>query len=359
MLFRSGRLFVAGLLSGKARPLEVQGPVFDPRPDPTARQVAYVSGRTLRVANLDGTSIEIAGDPSPTVSWGSADFIAAEEMGRSRGYWWSPNGDAIVCTRVDTAPVSTWYIANPGEPAQEPNAVRYPAAGTANADVTLHVVRPNATAVAVQWDREAFPYLATVSWPQPDRILLSVQSRDQRELQVLAADPATGATTVLVDDSDDAWVELVPGTPSQLADGRLVYCADRDGARRLMVGDTPLTPTDLQVRAVIGTSGNTITFIANPITDATVQHVWQWANGELHTFTSEAGVHSAAAGGPDHSVLVVRSATLTTHGATTRVINTSDPSAARTIASHTATPLVEPNVAIRFYGPRQIGRAHV
>src|SRR5262245_20907711 len=40
----SGRLFVAGLVSGASRPLDVGGPVFDPRPDPTARRVAYVSG---------------------------------------------------------------------------------------------------------------------------------------------------------------------------------------------------------------------------------------------------------------------------------------------------------------------------
>ena len=32
----NGRLFTAGLLSGHARPLAVDGTVFDPRPDPTA-----------------------------------------------------------------------------------------------------------------------------------------------------------------------------------------------------------------------------------------------------------------------------------------------------------------------------------
>ncbi|MGE5210450.1 MAG: S9 family peptidase, partial [Acidobacteriota bacterium] len=37
----AGRLFVGGLLSGQARELSVAGPVFDPRPDPTARRVAY------------------------------------------------------------------------------------------------------------------------------------------------------------------------------------------------------------------------------------------------------------------------------------------------------------------------------
>ncbi len=92
----AGRLFVAGLLSGQARELPVAGPVFDPRPDPLARRVAYVSGRLLCIGELDGRWHVLAGgdpDEPETVTWGSADFIAAEEMDRFRGYWWSPDGD--------------------------------------------------------------------------------------------------------------------------------------------------------------------------------------------------------------------------------------------------------------------------
>jgi len=81
----AGRLFVAGLLSGMARELVVEGPVFDPRPDPTARRLAYVCGNSLRIAELDGSSWELASDEDPEVSWGSADFIAAEEIHRIRG----------------------------------------------------------------------------------------------------------------------------------------------------------------------------------------------------------------------------------------------------------------------------------
>src|SRR4051794_3418683 len=67
-----GRLFVAGLLSGAARELRVEGPVFDPRPDPLARRVAYVSGAALRIGELDGSSWGLIGEPeTPTVTWGS------------------------------------------------------------------------------------------------------------------------------------------------------------------------------------------------------------------------------------------------------------------------------------------------
>src|SRR5215212_2082685 len=99
----SGRLFVAGLKSGVDRELEVEGTVFDPRPDPKATRVAYVSGNALRIAELDGSSWELASDEDPEVSWGSADYIAGEELHRYRGYWWSPGGSAIAACRVDVS----------------------------------------------------------------------------------------------------------------------------------------------------------------------------------------------------------------------------------------------------------------
>ena len=162
---------------GRARELRVDGPVFDPRPDPTARRVAYVSGTVLRVAELDGTNYEIAGEPDPDVSWGSAEFIAAEEMGRERGYWWSPDGEALAVARVDTSPVQRWWIADPAHPERPAHEVAYPAAGTDNAWVSLHVVRLDTaglpgTDIEIGWDRHRFAYLADVRWASPDRLLL-------------------------------------------------------------------------------------------------------------------------------------------------------------------------------------------
>ena len=214
-----GRLFVAGLVSGAARPLDVAGPVFDPRPDPTARRVAYVSGRLLCIGELDSSWWVLAGgdlDEPETISWGSAEFIAAEEMDRFRGYWWSPDGDAIAVCRVDTAPVQRWYIGDPADPAAEPAQIAYPAAGTDNADVSLHIFPiDHSEPIDVEWDRHAFPYLADVHWSSAG-LIATVQSRDQRSIQVVAIDPTSGETTVLFVDHDDAWVELVPGSPRLL-----------------------------------------------------------------------------------------------------------------------------------------------
>ncbi|MFT3853558.1 MAG: DPP IV N-terminal domain-containing protein [Ilumatobacteraceae bacterium] len=350
----AGRLFVAGLVSATSRELPVDGPVFDPRPDPPAQRVAYVSGRSLRIGELDGTSWELAGEEREEVSWGSAEFVAAEEMGRFRGYWWSPDGQAIAACRVDVSPVTTWYISDPANPEAPPNAVRYPAAGTDNADVTLHVLVLDGSSTEVTWDREAFPYLTDVMWASPSRLLLAVMSRDQRTLQVLEADPAVGATSVVFTDQDDAWVELVPGTPGMLGDGRLVMAADRGGARRLMVGDTPVTPDHLQVRAVVATVGDGVVFTANPVDDATILDVWRWTAGNsgdddgLVRLTDGDGIHGASVGG---DTVVLRRATLTESGARTTVVG------GPVIVSHAETPLLTPNVTLLRPTDRELATA--
>ena len=80
-------------------------------------------------------------------------------------------------------------------------------------------------------------------------------------------------------DHDDQWVDLIAGTPRLWSNGELVTCADREGARRLLVDDEAVTPADLQVRAVVAADSGGIVFVANPIDDATVAHVWRYVDG--------------------------------------------------------------------------------
>ncbi len=348
-----GRLFVAGLKSAQAREVAVASPVFDPRPDPTASRVAYVSGRELRIAELDGTHRTLVADDDPSVSWGSAEFVAAEEMDRGRGFWWSPDGRALAVARVDISPVQRWHVADAAHPEREPVELAYPAAGTENAEVSLHVVGLDGRRAEVMWDHDAFPYLVDVAWPAEHGLTLVVQSRDQRCVTYLAADPSSGQTTTVLDDTDDIWVELVPGTPAWLADGKLVTAADRDGARRVCVDGEPVTPVDLQVRAVVHASEGTVIFTANELDTPAEHHVYRWSaaappNAAPERLTAEPGVHAAVA---DHGTIVLRSATLAAPGTRTKVVDGPD------IASFAETPLVRPNVTLLRAGESSLPTA--
>jgi len=305
-----GELFRADLISGSVTQVDTPGPVNDPRLDPTGSRVAYVHDRSLYA---DG--VRLAGDDDPDVTWGLPEFIAAEEMDRFRGYWWSPAGDAVAVARVDNGPVDIWHIADPAHPDRAPTVKRYPAAGTDNADVTLHVVALDGTRVDVAWDRREFPYLVEVAWQAGRPLTLLVMTRDQRRTQVRTVDAATGATSLAFEDTDEHWVEVVDGVPRWLDDGRLVQVADRDGWRRVLVNGTAVTPDGMQVRAVRGV-GADVVFIASQ--DPLETHVWRYASdGRLDRVTTELGWHDVVVGGEttvvvggalDHDPLAVVSA---------------------------------------------------
>lgn len=224
----SGRLLVADLVRGVVREFAVPAPVLDPRPDPTGRRVAFVHDRSLHTVTLsDGVVTRVAGEDRAEVSWGVAEFVAAEEMNRDRGYWWSPDGEALLVARVDETAVARLWISDVAHPDSAPRAVRYPRAGSPNATVEAYVVAlEGAERMSVTWDQDAYPYLVAADWDEHGP-LLAVQARDQRRLVVLGVDPATGATTPLTTESDDDWVDVVPGVPRRLSDGRLVTVGPR------------------------------------------------------------------------------------------------------------------------------------
>lgn len=108
---------------------------------------------------------------------------------------------------------------------------------------------------------------------------MSVQTRDQRILRLLEVDPETGATTVRREDHDALWVEIVPGLPATTASGALVWTADQDDTRRLLVDGEPVTPPGLQVRAVLDVDGDTILFTASE--EPTETHLWTYGLPDL------------------------------------------------------------------------------
>jgi dipeptidyl-peptidase 4 len=272
----AGRIYVVDLLSGGAVELPASGRAIDPRIDPTGAVVAYVEAGALHAVQVDGGDQRALLTPeNDDVTYGLAEFVAAEEMGRQSGYWWSPDGSRLLVARVDVARVRRWYIADPSNPERPAVAVAYPAAGTDNAEVTLRIVDLiGSPSVEVHWDRARFEYLTAVEWSEHG-LLIVVQSRDQRTLRILDVDASTGATSVLREDTDDAWLDIVAGVPARLADGMLVWTADRDGAKRLLIGDEPVTPPDLEVRDVLDVDSDVVLFRGS--TEPTEVGVYTWS----------------------------------------------------------------------------------
>ncbi|MFG2713226.1 prolyl oligopeptidase family serine peptidase [Streptomyces goshikiensis] len=248
-----GRLYAvtcdgSGRPAAEPREISAAGPVFDPRPDADGGRVAYVTADALHTAPGGRVS------PDDGARWGVAEFAAAEELGRSRGHWWSPDGTALLAARVDESTLQRRHFADPAHPELPPEDFAYPEAGGPNADVQLWVLGPGERRIRLDWDAATHPYVSDAGWESAGEILLTVQDRLQRNVLLLSADPATGRTRELSRTTHPQWVDPLPGTPARLPDGRMLTSADAPGgtARALAVDGEPLTGDGIQIRRVAG-----------------------------------------------------------------------------------------------------------
>ena len=256
-------------------------PVLNPRIAPDGEHVLYTTGSYLmlvdiggelgdRITAVYGVSVEDEdGNPAEN-TWkiGLAEFVAGEEMDRYDGFWGAPDSQHVLFESFDTADEPTWHISDPADPEKPDAGRRYPRALTRNADVYLTVITlafdendryAGITGNAdVDWDREAYEYVAAVNWRRGHDPLVLVQNRRQTRDQVLevavAADGAAlGATRVLEEHANEQWIDLVHGTPAYTPDGRLV-CSLNDMAtdtNRLTMDGRPFTPAGWNVRTVL------------------------------------------------------------------------------------------------------------
>jgi dipeptidyl-peptidase-4 len=356
----SGQVYAVSLTgSDPAREVTTGRPALDPRPDPAGRRLAYVCQGALRVTSLGGEDGDRAiADPqgAERVTFGLPEFIAAEEMGRHRGYWWAPDGSALLVARVDETPVTRWYIAHPALPEREATVVAYPAAGTANAEVSLLLARLDGSSALVDTDPAAFPYLVTARWQDGHDPLVVVQSRDQRTMRILRVQAGTGQASVLHEDNDPVWLEIVPGVPAWTADGRIVWIRDDEDTRRLVLlapGRSPevVTPPGLQVRGVLDVDGDTVLFQASG-PDPAEADLWSYGPAGLRRAGQGGGVEAGTCAG---GTTVTWRRSLDTDGVTIRVTRDGAVTGITSFAELPALPTPDP-VLFRA-GPREIQTA--
>ena len=139
------------------------------------------------------------------ISFGLAEFIAAEEMDRSRGYWWAPDGSAILTARVDETPVQFWHIADPANPDRPAQGSPLPGGGHAERRrLGLYIARldgaPDRGRLGL--GGAALPGHSELGRTETEPLLV-VASRDQRDMRILAVDPANrGRPRVVRADTD-------------------------------------------------------------------------------------------------------------------------------------------------------------
>jgi dipeptidyl-peptidase 4 len=228
----SGRLYVLTRATGAVKELKTgEGAAIDPHLSPDGKHVAYVRGADVCTVSTEDDAKEVAVTRGGTTTrtHGLAEFVAQEELERFRGFWWSPDGTKILYEEADSTKVDVFAIPDVLHPDREPDRTRYPRPGRPNADVRLGLVAATGGATTwLAWDRDKFPYVATVTW-EKSQLAIYALDRTQKDGALFAADPQTGKTTTLLAEHDDAWLNVDPSVPRFLPDGRFLWSTERGG----------------------------------------------------------------------------------------------------------------------------------
>ena len=359
LLSLSGKLYVFERDSGKALEIKTsRGTIVDPKFSPDDRYVSYVLNQDVYAYNLDqNRELRITEGGTAEVSHGLAEFVAQEEMNRFSGYWWSPDSQSIVFQESDSREVETWHVADPARPEERPYASRYPRPGKPNVKVRLAITPIAQKQITwFEWDRERYPYLAKVNWNTNGPLTLAVQTRDQKELVLLEANPSTGSTTALVTEREAAWVNLRQDIPKWLPGGKgFVWASERSGDWQIewrnrdgSLKQVLATPT-ARLREIVGVGETAVTFTGAP--DPTQAQLYNvQLDGRVIALTREPGWHSARFD-KDRSLMIDTLTTL--HEMPKTTLQRADGSPVAELPSVSKKPPFTPRVEILQAGDRK------
>jgi dipeptidyl-peptidase-4 len=316
----SGKLYYYPLakIKTKTKPavefIDTQGFATDATVSPAGGHVAYVRDQNLYGYDLATKQEQaLTRDGGGTIKNGMAEFVAQEEMDRSTGYWWAPDGKHIAFARVDESPIKVTERFEIAADNVTTFPQRYPATGGPNVLIRLGVVDINTGAVTwVDLGEDQDIYLARVNW-LPDGKTIGVQreSRNQRKLDLLFADIDTGKTRPVLTETRKTWIDLNDEITFLKKSREFIWASSRDGYTHLYLYDYdghlirqltagPWVVDDFRKRAVMGVDekSRTVFFTATE-KSATERHLYSTSLDTadphiVHRITQQDGVHGIA-----------------------------------------------------------------
>ncbi len=276
--------------------------------DPTGKKLAFVqNGNLMLVDSLDAEPYAITTDGSDTILNGKLDWVYQEELygrGNFKGFWWSPDANAIVFIRIDESPVHLYTVTDHIPVRGRYEITPYPKAGDPLPKVKLGIFHLDSKQLV--WADLPNPdndelLISQVGWnPAGDAAIVQVQNRQQTWLDLYAVDKSTADFSLLFRDQTPAWIES-PGNPVWLDDGSFLWLSPRSGFNHIYQYDSSgsmigqLTDGGWEVRQLLGVSKDNkkVFFTGAPQTPTQVHALVVDIDGKnFRNLTPEDGSHS-------------------------------------------------------------------
>ena len=166
---------------------------------------------------------------------GLADWVYEEEFGFVQAYQWSRNGDYLAYLRFDESGVPEFSMDVYGQDLYPKQSVfKYPKAGEKNAEVSLFVyaLKDELTS-EINLSDWSYEYIPRIKWTQNnDQLSVQLLNRAQNELVLLQVDMRENNTRVLLQERDDAYVDIHDDL-TFLNDNSFIWPSEQDGWRHL------------------------------------------------------------------------------------------------------------------------------
>lgn len=208
---------------------KIQEPTFSP----DGSKIAFAAANNLYVYELASKkTIQITTDGKKNaIINGITDWVYEEEFAFVKAFDWNATSDKIGFIRFDESQVPEFSMDLYGKelyPTQQ--VFKYPKAGEKNADVSLHIYDVKTTTTKkVDLSKYNDFYIARLEFTN-DANTLSAQvlNRHQDNLDVLFVDANSGATKVVLNEKDKAYVDVTDNL-TFLKDNSFIWTSEKDG----------------------------------------------------------------------------------------------------------------------------------
>jgi dipeptidyl-peptidase-4 len=206
------------------------------------------------------------GSVEKRIKYGTGSWVYGEELGQREAMWWSADSTKVVFYRFDESQVKDYYVTlAEGDIQNKLYTEAYPKAGAPNPLVQLLVFDINTkqtTKIDTEFksiDPDISQYIYNVRFsPDGKSLLFNRTNRRQNVMELVAANPSTGACRVVVQETNpNGWVDNNPRI-HWLSDGkRFLWTSERNGFWNLYLGSldkgitAPITRHGFEVEGIV------------------------------------------------------------------------------------------------------------
>ena len=274
---------------------------------PDKTQIAFIRANDLYRCELkSGKITRVTTGASENILNGKLDWVYQEELygrGNFKGFWWSPDSKSLAYLSLNQSKVKRFQVTDNIPVRQSHEVYPYPKAGDPNPSVGISI---DGKSLDLSPFKISEPLISQVCWSPNGELYFQLQNRIQNEMRLIAWDPKTNSTKVIVSQSEaSGWIES-PGNPIWIEgnDGRFVWFTLRSGLRQVATysnngdlldgenGFTQLESDGIEARSLVGVTKDGAYFTASPSNDATrVQLFLLGKHGKVSQITEAMNDH--------------------------------------------------------------------